>query len=56
MATGLPMWLTTGDDSGLITLGMACGPIAGPETPLGLPATGDGTAATFVDGDASLVP
>jgi hypothetical protein len=48
-ATGWLMWLTVGDDSGAITLGASCAPA--PETPLGLPATGDGSAA-----DDGLVP
>ncbi|HLZ26122.1 MAG TPA: hypothetical protein VKV73_02265 [Chloroflexota bacterium] len=50
-ATGLQMWLTMGDDSGVVSLGTPC-PRA--DVPLALPATGDGSTATeFVNWDGS---
>ena len=52
-ATGLPMWLRLGDDSGTVVLGTLCE--APPTLPLGLPATGDGTAP-IVDEDYEVIP
>ena len=46
LATGLPMWLRADDDSGVVVLGMACEVV---QTPTFLPATGDGSAAPFVE-------
>jgi hypothetical protein len=44
-ATGLPMWLKADEENGLVVLGMGCAV----QTPTFLPATGDGTAAPFVE-------
>ncbi len=50
--TGLPMWLKADEDNGLVVLGMACAV----QTPTFLPATGDGTAAPFVEDYSDTVP
>jgi len=51
-ATGLPMWLKADDNTGVIVLGMACAV----QIPTFLPATGDGTAAPFVEDYSDTVP
>jgi hypothetical protein len=52
--TGYPMWLVTGDETGMVKLGDVCA--VTDFVPLALPATGDGTAAPLVDEDDMLVP
>jgi hypothetical protein len=51
--TGLPMWLRAEDDSGVVVLGTACAVV---QTPAFLPATGDGTAAPFVEDYSEIMP
>jgi hypothetical protein len=51
-ATGLPMWLKADEGNGLVVLGMACAV----QAPTFLPATGDGTAAPFVEDYSDTVP
>ena len=52
-ATGLPMWLMLDDNSGVVVLGIAC-PVV--QTPTFLPATGDGSAAPFVEDYSDAIP
>ena len=51
-ATGLPMWLIVDDETGVVKLGMACPA----QTPTFLPATGDGSAAPFVEDYSDTIP
>jgi len=51
-ATGLASWLVAGDDSGKLVLGPACE--VPPAVPLGVPATGDGSAPLDDDNYMSM--
>ena len=50
--TSVYLWLKADEDSGLVVLGMACAV----QTPVFLPATGDGSMAPFVEDYSDTVP